>query len=93
MARTVKDTALMLSAIAGPDPRSPISISEPGGVFSRPLDRDFKDVRIAWSQDLGAFPVDPRVTAALEKQRHVFEDLGCVVEACAPDFTDADEIF
>ena len=93
MARTVEDAALMLSAIAGWDARSPIAIAEPGDVFSRPLARDFKNVRIAWSRDLGSFPVDPRVTAALEKQRHVFEDLGCVVEAAEPDFKDTDEIF
>jgi amidase len=93
MARTVEDAALMLSAIAGWDARSPIAIAEPGDVFSRPLTRDFKNVRIAWSRDLGTFPVDPRVTAALEKQRHVFEDLGCVLEAAQPDFKDADEIF
>src|SRR5919199_1714574 len=30
MARTVRDCALMLSAIAGPDPRCPVSIAEPG---------------------------------------------------------------
>lgn len=42
MARTVQDTALMLSAIAGPDPRSPISITEPGNVFSKPLDEALK---------------------------------------------------
>ena len=93
MARTVEDAALMLSAIAGWDARSPIAIAEPGNVFSRPLACDFQNVRIAWSRDLGSFPVDPRVTAALEKQRHVFEDLGCVVEAAEPDFKDADEIF
>ncbi len=93
MARTVKDVALMLSAIAGPDPRSPISISEPGSLFTRHLDRDFKDVRIAWSKDLGELPVDPRVTRALENQRHVFEDLGCRVEEGQPDFSGADNIF
>jgi amidase len=37
--------------------------------------------------------VDARVTAAIEKQRQVFEDLGCLVEETEPDFTDADEIF
>ena len=42
MARTVQDTALMLSAIAGPDPRSPIAVSEPGYLFSQSLERDFK---------------------------------------------------
>ena len=34
MARTVRDTALLLSAIAGPDPRSPIAIAEPGDRFA-----------------------------------------------------------
>jgi amidase len=93
MARTVEDVALMLSAIAGPDPRSPIAISEPGSLFTRPLGRDFKGVRIAWSRDLGEFPVDPRVTAVIDGQRQVFESLGCIVEDNAPDFSDADEIF
>jgi len=93
MARTVQDIALMLSVIAGPDPRAPISIAEPGSLFARPLERDFKGVRIAWSPDLGELPVDPRVTNVLEDQRHVFEELGCVVEEGQPDFSTADEIF
>jgi amidase len=73
MARTVQDTALMLSAIAGPDPRSPIAIAEPGSLFARPL--------------------DPRVTAVIDGQRHVFAGLGCAIEDAEPDFRDADEIF
>jgi amidase len=93
MARTVKDTALILAAIAGPDPRSPISITEPGELFLRPLARDFKGVQIAWSQNLGHLPVDPRVAEVLERQRHIFEDLGCRVIAAEPDFSGADEIF
>jgi amidase len=93
MARTVEDVALMLSAIAGPDPRSPIAIAEPGSRFAGPLERDFKNARIAWSKDLGELPVDPRVTQALESQRHVFEELGCIVDEAQPDFRDADEIF
>jgi amidase len=93
MARTVQDVALMLSTIAGPDPRSPIAIAEPGTRFTRPLERDFKNVRIAWSKDLGELPVDPRVTQVLESGRRVFHDLGCVVEEAQPDFNGADEIF
>jgi len=93
MARTVQDAALMLSAMAGPDGRSPISQEEPGSVFARPLERDFGDARIAWSRDLGGLPVDPRVTAVLDGQRRVFEDLGCVVEEAEPDLSDADEVF
>jgi len=93
MARTVQDTALMLSAIAGPDPRSPIAVSEPGSLFSQSLERDFKGTRVAWSRDLGGLPVDSRVTTAIDRQRHVFKSLGCLVEDGEPDFTDADEIF
>jgi amidase len=33
------------------------------------------------------------VTAALDGQRHVFEDIGCLVEVNEPDFTGADEVF
>jgi len=93
MARTVQDAALMLSAIAGPDPRSPIAITEPGSLFTRPLEREFKGVRIAWSRDFGGLPIDPRVTAAIDAQRPSFQSLGCDVEDAEPDFSDADEVF
>jgi len=93
MARTVKDAALMMSTIAGPDPRSPIAITEPGSLFSQSLKRNFKGVRIAWSHDLGLLPVDPQVTTVIEGQRQVFEGLGCQVDNRDPDFSDADEIF
>jgi amidase len=93
MARTVQDVALMLTAIAGPDPRCPISLMESPEVFSRPLERDFKGTRIAWSRDLGGLPVEREVTNVLEEQRKVFVEMGCVVEEDEPDLTDADEIF
>lgn len=93
MARTVEDVALMLSAIAGPDLRSPLSLSEPASVFSRPLDRDFRGVRVAWSRDLGGLPVDEKVAGVLEGSRGVFESLGCEVEEAEPDLADADEVF
>lgn len=93
MARTVRDCALVLGAISGPDPRSPISIPEPGEKFLAPLERDFSGVRVAWSRDLGGLPVDPRVTDTIEVQRHVFEEIGCDLCEAEPDFTDADEVF
>jgi amidase len=93
MARTVEDTALMLSAIAGPDPRCPASITEPGTLFMRSLERGFGGVRVAWSRDLGGLPVDLRVTAVLEEHRSVFESLGCAVEEAEPNFAGADEVF
>ena len=41
MARTVRDVALLLSVMAGPDRRSPIFIEESGSKFRQPLERDF----------------------------------------------------
>jgi amidase len=93
MARSVADAALLLSAIAGPDPRSPIALSDPGSMFAAPLDRDFKGARVAWWKDLGGLPVDTRVRQAVDGQRRAFESLGCIVEEAEPDFTDFDEVF
>jgi amidase len=103
IARSVEDAAFLLSAMAGPDERSPISIEEPGAKFAKPLGRDFKRTRVAWWPSLGSrlrgnddadgMPVDRRVTAVLEKQRKVFESLGCIVEEAFPDLRGADEVF
>jgi len=91
--RTVDDTAFLLSAMAGPDPRSPVSIAEPGSLFARSLKRSFRKVRVAWSRDLGGLPVEPAVTAVLESQRKVFKQLGCIVEEAEPDLSPATEAF
>jgi amidase len=93
MARTVEDVALLLSAMVGPDARSPISLETPGERFAEPLERDFAGVCIAWSRDFGGLPVDPRVTAVLESKRGVFADLGCEVVEAEPDWEGADEVF
>jgi amidase len=93
MARTTADVALLLSAMAGPDPRSPISIDQDGARFAAPLDRDFTGVRVAWWKDLGGVPVDRRVRDAVDAQRTAFESLGCSVEEAEPDFTDFDAVF
>ena len=87
MARTVADVALLLSAMAGPDPRCPISITEPGSRFTGNLERNFKGVRVAWFRDMGGIPFDPRVLNAVNAQRKVFESLGCMVEEAEPDWT------
>lgn len=93
MARTVADVALMLSAIAGPDPRAPLSLGEPGHSFARIPAPELRGLRVAWSPDLGGLPVDARVAAAFAAQRATFADLGCAVEEATPDLAGADEIF
>jgi amidase len=93
MSRTVRDTALMMAAIAGPDARAPLSWPESGDSFLAPLERDLRGVRVAWSRTLGELPVEPAVTAALEPARRVLEALGCIVEDVEPDFSGAAEVF
>ena len=93
MARCAADAALMLSAIAGPDRRAPLSLAEPGEVFRRPLDRDFGGVRVAWSPGFGGVPIDPRVPAALAPARGALERIGCEVEDADPDMSGASVAF
>lgn len=93
IARTVDDTALMLSVIAGPDARSPISIMEPGELFARPLHRDFKGVKAAWCPDLGGLPLDRRIRTALEQGKEALAHTGCSLEEACPDLKGAQEVF
>jgi amidase len=93
LGRSVADLAYVLSTIAGPDPRAPLSINEPGERFARPLDRSFKGVRVAWFKDLGGVPFDPRVRAIVDGHRKTFGSLGCVVEQAEPDFALAEIAF
>jgi amidase len=93
MARSVADVAFLLSIVAGADARDPQSYVADPAVFTRSLDRDFKNVRVAWSPDLGGLPLDRRVRTVLESRRTTFESLGCIVEEACPDFGNVDEIF
>jgi amidase len=93
MARSVGDVALFLSAIAGPDPRSPLSIPEDGARFRAEIGRNFKGVRVAWWRGLGGIPFEPEIRRVVDGNRRVFEDLGCVVEEAEPDFAGVDEAF
>lgn len=93
IARTVADVALFLSAIAGPDPRNPLSIAEDPARFRAPLDRDFKGVRVAWWRGLGGIPFEPEIRRVVNATRKTFEDLGCVVEEAEPDFSGVDDAF
>jgi amidase len=93
MARTVEDVALLLSAIAGPDARAPLSLDTPGERFAAPLDRDFTGTRIAFDADLGGLPVDPAVADVLEAGLTGFTGVGCTVERSGVDWEGADEVF
>ena len=93
IARTVVDVALFLSAVAGPDARSPLSIDQDPTMFRAPLERDFKGVRVAWWRGLGGIPFEPEIRRVVDGTRTIFEDLGCIVDDAEPDFAGVDEAF
>lgn len=86
MTRTVADGALMLSVIAGPDPRDSRSIPhERGFDWMESLKGSLKGKRVAYSPDWGYAAVDPRVRRVVAEAVKVFEsDLGCIVEEAHP---------
>jgi amidase len=93
MARTVRDTALMLSVIAGPDPRVPISYPVDARALVAAVSRpSVKGLRVAWGGDLGITPIDHEVRRVTEATVTTFRKLGARVEAAHPDFGEVAEI-
>ena len=94
MGRTVDDVALLLSVLAGTDPRVPISLPEPGSTFAPAIAADLGAPLLAWAPAAdGTMPFDPRIPAIVDAGRAVFESLGCRTEETFPDLRGAREVF
>jgi amidase len=94
MARNVRDLALLLAVMAGPDPRAPLALGDPGRDFARPLDGSLAGLRVAVSVDLGgAFEVDHEVAAVVDSSAHVLARAGARVAAAHPDLAEGDDTF
>ena len=94
MARTVADTALMLSVVAGPDDRAPISYAVDPRKFLKAVKApSVKGWRVAWTPDLnGLIPVEAEVVRVAERATTIFRALGAKVEAACPEFGEVHEI-
>jgi amidase len=93
MARTAGDLALLLAAMAGPDPRDPLSQRAARVDGATPLAVDLRDRRVAWSGTVGGLPIDPSVRDALAAALPLLGDVGLDVSDDEPDLTGADEVF
>jgi amidase len=106
LARNVGDLALLLSVIAGPDPRVPNALGEPGGMFAPPIgppitgpaggpvEGPLAGLRVALSTDLGGlFRVDPEVARVVVALGELLADNGAQVEPAYPDLSEAEEAF
>jgi Asp-tRNA(Asn)/Glu-tRNA(Gln) amidotransferase A subunit family amidase len=88
MTRTVRDAAVLLQAMAGPDPRDPLSIDAAPEDYLAACEGDLKDLRVVWSGDLGYGPVDPEVKRIAEAAARRFSDFGCQLEDRDPGWDD-----
>ena len=87
MARTVRDAALMLNVIAGPDERDLVSLPADATDYLSACEGGIRGLRVGWSPALGYAKVDPQVGAITEAAANAFENsLGCKVEAADPGF-------
>ncbi len=96
MSRTVRDGALMLSVMAGPDDRDRLSIPQEAGFDPVAAIREGlpRGLRVAYSPDWGYAAVDPEVRRVVGEAARAFEDdLGCTVEEAHPGFEDPFEAF
>lgn len=94
MTRTVRDSALMMSVMAGPDMRDRHSIPCSDVDWLRAVDKPLHGLRIAFSADFGYIAVDPEVRDVVTKAvRHFAQTLGAELEEVNPDITDEGATF
>ncbi|HEX2552086.1 MAG TPA: amidase family protein [Microvirga sp.] len=87
--RSVRDSARLLDAVAGPDLGAPYSIAPPERPFAESLAAPPRRLRIAFSaaSPIGG-PVDPECRRAVEEAARLCAELGHTVEEAAPAIPD-----
>ena len=93
MTRSVADAALMLNVLALPDARDWHALPYDERDYRSRLDFGVRELRIAYSPDLGYAKVDPEVAALVRSAVKVFEELGAKVEEKNPGFENPDAVF
>jgi Asp-tRNA(Asn)/Glu-tRNA(Gln) amidotransferase A subunit family amidase len=93
MGRTVADTSLLLSAMAGFDPRDPFSVPTDPRDLRVPPPVDLATLRVAISEDLGFAPVDTGIRATFRQRTALFAGRFRAAGSRDPDLGDADETF
>ena len=100
LARTARDVALMLNAIARHDRRDAFALPDDGvdylaacdeqlgGERGGALVRGGARVRIAWSPDLAFAPVERETRKIAETAARAFAEIGVTVEEASPDLGD-----
>ncbi len=85
LTHTVEDSALLLNALAGPDPKDSTSLSLPGEDFTSQLGRDLQGIRIGIPKEYFVDGIEPQVRQCVEKAIAQLTSLGAeAVEISLP---------
>ncbi len=90
LARTVRDAALILNAIAGADPQDSTSLPTPTPDFTAQLGHEIRGLRLGVAREHSMEGVDPQVQAAVSAAVAHYSSLGAeIVEISLPhtDYT------
>lgn len=93
MTRTVRDTTLMLNAMAGPDPRDPLTAARWQPAFNAEIPDSLRGLRVAWRARLGNTAVAEDVLAACETSLTTLRALGANITEHTTPFDNPERLW
>ncbi|HET6308246.1 MAG TPA: amidase family protein [Rhodopila sp.] len=99
MARTVADTALLLSAIIGDDKTDPLATTIHGQTVRHATDfhplqpLDLSGLRVALTPDFGFAPTDQHITSVFQEKTNLFRHIFARADDATPDCAGTDDAF
>lgn len=86
LTRTVKDAALMLDVLSGTDPRDLFALPDSAETFLPATDQPVDDISVAYSPNLGLFPLADPVRDVLDDAVDALAAAGADVDRVDPPF-------
>ena len=87
-AKDVRDAALVLAAISGPDPRDSTSVPQPLPDYAAALNGNIKGLKIGLAKEYMIGGMDPEVSAAVQTAVKQLEKLGAEIVGISLPHTD-----
>ena len=85
LTKTVRDAAMLMRAISGPDPQDSTSLNEPVADYVAALDRDLRGVRLGLPKEYLIEGIDSQVKSAMDAAVKHFGSLGAeIVDVSLP---------
>src|SRR5947207_2735396 len=85
LTKTVRDSALIMNAMAGHDPQDSTSLNEPVPDYTKNLGRDLKGMRLGLPKEYMIEGIDPQVKSAVDVALKQLQSLGAeIVDVSLP---------